>query len=186
MQPIFLIMGTPASGKSTVAKALMQRFERGLHIPVDDLRHLVVAGLSDMAFEIPPETFRQLRLAREAACVMARMYADEGFAVAIDDFWLGETPDEDYNQKISRRVTRVLLLPNLETTLERLHARKPDEGSFKQILEQAIRSLQTSIEAHPKTGWLVIDSSDLSVEQTVDQIVESKDKLENKVVKSSP
>jgi tRNA uridine 5-carbamoylmethylation protein Kti12 len=71
MQPIFLIMGTPASGKSTVAKALMQRFERGLHIPVDDLRHLVVAGLSDMAFEIPPETLRQLRLARESASVMA-------------------------------------------------------------------------------------------------------------------
>jgi adenylylsulfate kinase-like enzyme len=172
VQPIFLIMGTPASGKSTVAKALMQRFERGLHIPVDDLRHLVVAGLSDMAFEIPPETFRQLRLARESACVMARMYSDDGFAVAIDDFWLGENPDENYNRKISRRITRILLLPNLETTLERVYARNPDEGSFKQTLETAIRSLQTGIEAHPKTGWLVIDSSHLSVDQTVDQILE--------------
>jgi adenylylsulfate kinase-like enzyme len=177
MQPIFLIMGTPASGKSTIAKALMQRFERGLHIPVDDLRHLVVAGLSDMAFEIPPETFRQLRLAREAASVMARMYSDEGFAVAIDDFWLGENPDEDYNRKISRRVTRVLLLPKLETTLKRLYARNPDEGSFKLILESAVRSLQTGIETHPKTGWLVIDSSDLSVEQTVDLILERVTKI---------
>jgi adenylylsulfate kinase-like enzyme len=177
MQPIFLIMGTPASGKSTVSKALMQRFERGLHIPVDDLRHLVVAGLSDMAFEIPPETYRQLRLAREAASVMARMYSDEGFAVAIDDFWLGEHPDEDYNRKISRRVTRVLLLPNLKTTLERLHARNPDEGSFKKILEPAICSLQAGIQAHPKTGWLVIDSSNLNVEQTVDLILERYPKI---------
>jgi hypothetical protein len=172
MQPIFLIMGTPASGKSTVAKALMQRFERGLHIRVDDLRHMVVAGLSDMAFEIPPETFRQLRLARESASVMARMYSDEGFAVAIDDFWFGDTPDEDYNRKISRRITRVLLLPNLETTIERLHARNPDEGSFKLILERAIRGVCADIEAHPKTGWHVIDSSLLSVEQTVDCILE--------------
>jgi adenylylsulfate kinase-like enzyme len=177
MQPIFLIMGTPASGKSTVSKALMQRFERGLHIPVDNLRHLVVAGLSDMAFEIPPETYRQLRLARESASVMARMYSDDGFAVAIDDFWLGDTPDEDYNRKISRRVTRILLLPNLETTLERLHSRNPDEGSFKHILEQTIRSLQTDIEAHPKTGWLVIDSSNLSVQQTVDCILERYPKI---------
>jgi adenylylsulfate kinase-like enzyme len=177
MQPIFLIMGTPASGKSTVAKALMQRFERGLHIPVDDLRHLVVAGLSDMAFDIPPETFRQLRLARESASVMARMYSDDGFAVAIDDFWLGENPDEDYNRKISRRITRVLLLPKLETTLQRLYARNPDEGSFKQILERAIRSLQAGIQGHPKMGWLVIDSSDLSVEQTVDLILERLAKI---------
>jgi hypothetical protein len=105
------------------------------------------------------------------------MYSDEGFAVAIDDFWLGENPDEDYNRKISRRITRVLLLPNLKTNLERLHARNPDEGSFKQILEQAIRSLQVGIQAHPKTGWLVIDSSDLSVGQTVDLILEEQPKI---------
>jgi hypothetical protein len=64
------------------------------------------------------------------------------------------------------------LLPKLETTLQRLYARKPDEGSFKQILERAIRSLQAGIQGHPKMGWLVIDSSDLSVEQTVDLILE--------------
>jgi adenylate kinase family enzyme len=172
MKPIFLIMGTPASGKSTVAKALTQRFEKGVHIPVDDLRHMVVSGLSEMGFEVPPATLEQLRLAREAASSMARMYSDEEFAVAIDDFWFGNTPDEVYTQKIGRRVTRILLLPNLETTVQRLFSRNPNEGSFKHVLEQAIGQLYTEIQMHPKTNWMVIDSSHLSVEETVDKIFE--------------
>ena len=46
-QPIFLLSGTPGAGKSSVATALMQHFEFGLHIPVDDLREWVVSGLAD-------------------------------------------------------------------------------------------------------------------------------------------
>jgi len=179
-------MGTPASGKSTVAKALMQRFEKGVHIPVDNLRQMVVSGLSDMALEVPPATVKQLRLARETASHMARNYSDHEFAVAIDDFWFGDQPDEVYAQKIGQRITRVLLLPNLETTVQRLYSRNPNEGSFKKILEQAIGIVYSSVQAHPKTDWLVIDSSRLSVGETVDQILEGADKLENKVVKSSP
>ncbi len=175
MKPIFLIMGTPASGKSTIAKALMQRFEKGVHIPVDDLRRMVVSGLSDMSFEVSPATLEQLRLAREATSSMARIYSDNEFAVAIDDFWYGNKPDEVYCQKIGQRIRRVLLLPDLEATLQRLYSRNPDEGSFKQILEAAIRQLHTDIVAHPKTNWLVIDSSQLSVEATVDIILERKE-----------
>lgn len=165
-------MGTPASGKSTVSKALMQRFLQGIHIPVDDLRHMVVSGLSDMAVLVPPATLEQVRLARETACSMARNYSDNEFAVAIDDFWYSDKPDEVYCQKIGQRITRVLLLPSLETTLQRLYSRNPNEGSFKKVLEPVIRQLHTEIAAHPKTKWLVIDSSDLSVEATVDRILE--------------
>ncbi len=171
MKPIFLIMGTPASGKSTVAKALMQRFAQGVHIPVDNLRQMVVSGLSDMALEVPPATLEQLRLARETASSMARIYSDNEFTVAIDDFWYSEKPDQVYSQKIGQRITRILLLPNLETTVQRLYSRNPEEGSFKKILEQAIGYLYTQIEVHPKTNWLVIDSSDLSIEETVDKIL---------------
>ncbi len=171
MKPIFLILGTPASGKSTVAKALAQRFERGLHIPVDDLRHMVVSGLSDMSLQIPPETLKQVHLAREAASSMARLYSDEGFVVTIDDFWYSETPDADYNRKIGQRITRILLLPSFEITLKRLYSRNKDEEHFKQILEQAIRVLHTAITQHLKIGWIVIDSSELSVEETVNQIL---------------
>jgi predicted kinase len=174
MQPIFLVMGTPASGKSTVSRALMQRFERGLHIPVDALRHMVVSGLADMGFDLTPELLEQLRLAREAASNMARLYNDAGFAVAIDDFWNSELPHSDYMQTLGPNIRRILLLPNLEVTLERLQSRRQDSPGMKQVLGQAIRFLHGEIESQPETkiGWHVVDSSELSVEETVDRILE--------------
>jgi predicted kinase len=168
--PVFLIMGTPASGKSTVAKALMQRFERGLHLSVDDLRHCVVSGLADLGPEMNQETWRQVALARAAASQVAQTYVKHNFAVAIDDFWSGETPAADYEFAVP--IKRVVLLPNLETTLHRLHERNPDEGGYKMILEAVIRELHPQITQHPKQGWLVVDSSQMNIEQTVDFILE--------------
>ena len=95
MSPIFLILGTPACGKSTVSRALASRFRLGVHIPVDDLRHMVAGGLSDMDFgdeAAARRTGLQIRLARETASQMARTYGAAGFAVAIDDFWFDDVP----------------------------------------------------------------------------------------------
>ena len=83
--PLFLITGTPGAGKSVTAAALMRRFPFGLHIPVDDLREWVVSGISQPVPEFTEETGRQFRLARTAAAQVAALYADAGFAVAIDD-----------------------------------------------------------------------------------------------------
>jgi predicted kinase len=169
--PIFLILGTPAAGKSTVARALMQRHPRGLHLPVDDLRQMVVSGLVQPGFEWPAELTLQLRLAREVASRAALTYAQAGFAVAIDDFWQGEVTQSDYRSLLATAVQRVLLRPTLEVTLARLAARRPGEGSDKAALAQAIRLVGAEIDRHPKTGWALVDSSALDVEQTVDRIL---------------
>lgn len=83
--PLFLITGVPGSGKSSVAKALMQRFPFGIHLPVDDLRERVVSGIAHPVPHWTTETSRQFLLARKAAIATARLYADEDFAVALDD-----------------------------------------------------------------------------------------------------
>jgi chloramphenicol 3-O-phosphotransferase len=174
MKPIFLILGSPAAGKSTVAKALMNRFERGLYVPVDDFRQMVVSGLADMGFDITPDLLEQIRLAREAASSMARLYNDMGFAVAIDDFWHTQLPHADYMQTLGLNIFRILLLPSLQETLDRLHKRDKDSEGMKQMLEQGIRHVHHAIETQPetKTGWHVVDSSNLSIEETVDRILE--------------
>lgn len=174
-QPIFVVMGTPASGKSTVSRSLMQRFERGLHIPVDDLRHMVVFGFSDQSFSVSP-ALDQLRLVRASAARMALSYSDSGFAVAIDDFWYIEMRDHDYNPIIGNRIVRILLLPSLllpslEVTLNRLQIRDGITDHF----EQAIRIVHHAIETRPEflTDWHVLDSSELSIKETVARILET-------------
>lgn len=172
MGPIYLVLGTPACGKSTVARALAGRFPLGLHVPVDDVRHMVVGGLADMGHELTPALSLQLRLAREGAARLALGYAQEGFAVAIDDFWNGLEPDAPYAAVLGESgFHRVLLRPSREATLARLHARRPEEGGYKAVLEGAIDAVLADIGAHGGAGWHVIDSSQLDVAQTVDAVL---------------
>ncbi len=77
--------GCPGAGKSSVSRALLARFPFGLHLPVDDLRELVVSGIAHPSLEHRPEAVRQFALARQAAAHHARLYAEAGFTVAIDD-----------------------------------------------------------------------------------------------------
>ena len=170
--PIYLIMGTPAAGKSTVARALMGRFTHGLHIPVDDVRHMVVSGLADMGPErYSDEVTRQLLLAHEAAARIAQTYGQAGFAVALDDFWFGDAPGADYVRILGPELHRVILRPSRTTALERLAARGAGSESFRGMLAMGIAEVDDALERHPKVGWRTIDSSDLSVEETVDRIL---------------
>jgi AAA domain len=171
MSDAFLIMGPPAAGKSTVARALMRRFPRGVHIPLDDVRHMVTSGLVDMSFEISDELLAQLALAHEAAALMARTYTRAGFVAALDDFWFGEQPEADYQRLLGPGLHCVLLRPQRAAVLERLAARGTDGDSFRPLLEQAIAFVDDELERHPKVGWHVIDSTRLTVEETVDAIL---------------
>jgi len=85
--PIFLVVGAPAVGKSTVSRALARSFERGVHIPVDDLRDMVAAGRILPSPEWSTGLVEQISLARRSALAMASRYAQAGFAVVLDDFW---------------------------------------------------------------------------------------------------
>ena len=170
--PVFLISGTPASGKSSVSKALMQRFAHGVHLPVDNLREMVVSGIAHPVPEWTEETARQFGLARGNAALMARRYSSAGFAVAVDDVFSSRDFHADYEAHFAvAQPHRMLLLPRLEVALRR-NAERTHKNFHPEILIGVIRHLHAEYTAMDVRGWLVIDSSELTVEETVNLILE--------------
>jgi len=171
--PVFLISGTPGSGKTSVARALMRRFPFGLHIPVDDLREWVVAGIAHPVPVWTAETGRQFGLARAAAASVARRYAAAGFAVAIDDVVVPPEAAAAFDDAIGGVVRhKVLLRPRLEVALAR-NAARGSKAFDPSILVETIRGLHGEMnpQRYAAAGWLVLDTSELGVKETVDEIL---------------
>lgn len=170
--PIFVLSGTHGSGKSTVAAALMQHFDFGVHIAVDDVRRCVMSGFADIVPEVTVETERQFRLARWSALQTATIYAEAGFAVALDDIVEEKIFQRQYQQLLhGYPIRKVLLAPSVDVALARLAEKGIKQG--KPWLEHT-RALHQDLGKANRTGdkWLVLDNSNLSVEQTVAQILD--------------
>jgi predicted kinase len=177
--PLFLITGTPGSGKTATAKALMRRFPFGMHIPVDDLRERVVAGIAHPVPAFTEETGRQFRLARSAAAQVAAIYADAGFAVAIDD--VVHEPDAQacfVAPFAPRTVHKILLRPALEVALAR-NATRTNKYFDTSVLTETIRGVRRSLNEQNRAedGWIFVDNSTLDIEQTVDAVLMSASAL---------
>ena len=171
--PIFLLSGSPGAGKSSVAVALLQRFEYGIHIPVDDLREWVVAGIAHPVPTRTAEAMRQFRLARHAAAQTASIYHAAGFAVVIDDVLF---PDDAETQFVAQlpntTLHKILLFPSLEATLQR-NQQRTNKQFATDILIEPIRAIHAAISQAPFAdhGWQIIDSTHLTLEQTVERII---------------
>jgi predicted ATPase len=168
---IWLITGAPGAGKSTVSDALCRRFRFAVHIPVDDIRDWVRSGFAS-PLEWTAETTRQFALARRGAARVAADYAEAGFVAVLDDVVRGSELGQ-YTDYLGNSTSRkVLLNPSLETVLARnaVPGRKPFDSI---VLEAACRGLHPLLAAEntAEHGWIVVDSTTLTVDQTVDAIV---------------
>jgi chloramphenicol 3-O-phosphotransferase len=170
---IWIISGAPGAGKSSVSDALCQRFARAVHIPVDDIRDWVKSGFASPV-EWTAETSRQFALARRGAARIAADYAEAGFVTVLDDV-IRESQLDQYADSLGNiPLRKVLLNPSLETVLARNAApgRKPFDSS---ILEAACRGLHPLLvgENTAECGWIVVDSTKLDIEQTIDAILKA-------------
>lgn len=173
--PIFILTGAPASGKTSVSKALLNRFSHGVHIPVDNLRGMVVSGLSNPIGSWDEETDRQFRLARDSAALIAKTYAQGSFAVAIDDVIFPDQIAHHYDTSLaSFDVLKILLRPSVATAVNRNQDR--NIGGMNDQLAQIIKPIYEhfatfDLDALENHGWCILDTSDLSIEETVSEVL---------------
>ena len=168
VDPIVLITGISASGKSTIGDLLARRFERGVHVKGDVFRRMVVSGRDEMTATPSAEAWRQLHLRYRLAAETANTYHRAGFAVVVQDVVIGEVLDDYVQQLTGRPLVVVVLAPSPEVVAEREQRRaKSAYGASFHGIEQLDRALR---EETPRLG-LWIDTSTMSPDETVDAIV---------------
>jgi predicted kinase len=177
MTPIFLIAGGPAAGKSTTAAALAGRFARGVHISVDALRDMVVSGQALPGADWSPQLVEQLVVARRCAVYVATAWRAAGFAVVIDDFWDPNSELAEYAALCSQPQThRVLLYPSRDAARAR-NMQRSGPGVAHDYIDDGIRlvyeNLDAVVDSLKADGWLVLDTSEMGVEDVVSEVLKS-------------
>jgi chloramphenicol 3-O-phosphotransferase len=171
--PIFLITGPPGAGKSSVAVSLLQRFPFGFHLPLDDLREWVVSGIAHPVPNWTQETTRQFDLARQGAVQLAKQYANAGFAVVIDDIVNVQDVTRHFSPALERySFHKIILLPSITVALQR-NRERTNKRFDTNVLDTPIRNIHQwfSEQVVAPKEWLILDTSDLTIDETVDRIL---------------
>ena len=88
MNQVLILTGPPGAGKTSVALALAERFDRMVLVPVDDLRHWVRAGYRH-PWTGDAQTAEQLRMAIDAVVAVTRNAVGYRYSVIVDDVIVG-------------------------------------------------------------------------------------------------
>lgn len=87
--PLYVITGAMAAGKSTVAKALVQRFERSAHVGGDAFLRMIAKGGAVMGPVLDREAIMQLHLRQDIAMDAVRRFVTAGFTTVYQDILIG-------------------------------------------------------------------------------------------------
>ncbi|MEU2255303.1 AAA family ATPase [Nocardia xishanensis] len=176
---VYLITGIQAAGKSTVAQALAERLPRSAHVRGDTFRRFVVNGREEMSQEPSAAALDQLRLRHRLAASVADGYAAAGFTAILQDVVLGEFLPYTVDRIRTDPLYVVVLAPSREAIAAREAARGKDAYDTFTVaaLDAALR------DTTPRIGlWL--DTSELTVAETVDTILDTAGPIERQPAKS--
>ena len=164
---IIVVSGVQGAGKSTVARALAERFSRAVHIAADTPPRLTVPGAEGSGGpggppgQAAPRPPRRPRPARPAPPAALRA----GFTAVVDDIIIGERFDDLRADLAGLPFRLVVLAPDLETAIERDAAREYTIG------EEWARYLDEEQRKTMAGSGLWVDSSGQTAAETVEEVM---------------
>lgn len=163
---MILITGIMAAGKSTVAQLLAEQLPGSVHLRGDVFRKMIVSGRADKSPESVEEAEEQLALRYRLAAQAADTYFQSGFNVVVQDVILGDWLNI-YVNSIQSKPLHVIVLSPSEDEVSRRDQERSKTGYGEWSVPQLNHILQSET---PRIGlWL--DSSKLTVQETVEQII---------------
>jgi hypothetical protein len=150
-----------------VARLLVSRFQRAVHLLSDEFFHFIRAGYVE---PWKPESNEQNKVVMSAVADAATTYARAGYFTIVDGVlvpgWFYE-PVHAQLRSNGIYVSTVVLRPPLDICLARAAERRENEGAADPAaLEQLWRSFGDVGELEP----LVIDNGDHAAEMTADLV----------------
>jgi len=167
--PLYVVTGAMAAGKSTVAKALVQRFEKSAHVGGDAFLRMIAKGGAVMGPVLSTEAIAQLHLRQDIAMDAVRRFVGAGFTTVYQDILIGADFVRVTKELADFSPRVVVLNPNVETLAHRdanRHKTGYGEHFPPNVLAEALQS------ETPREGlWL--DTSAMTVDEVVEQILQN-------------
>jgi predicted kinase len=168
---LFVISGLSAAGKSTVARLLAQRFDRGVCVPGDAIHAMVVSGRLDMRPASGEGALRQLVLRYAGALAVASVYLKNGFDVVVEDVIIGPVL-RDFLGLVPVPEFHLVFLDPDEHAIEQREQER--DGTTYGPARWSVSDLQALLRQTNRLGlWL--NTTGHSAEQTVEAILADLD-----------
>ena len=169
MNQVLILTGPPGAGKTSVALALAERFDRMVNVPVDDLRHWVRAGYR-YPWAGDSQAEEQRRMAADAAVAVTRNAVAYRYSVIVDDIIIA-TDAEAYRAglaSLDAEVQFVTLLPSLAQSLRRDASR--GVASIPDRVRALHEAFTAAVSAGGQPGAGVDTTDDTDAHVTADRV----------------